>query len=476
MKRVLTLLLLLSISASAFASGDLFVTTTSYEVFGGTAQISILPPYSSVIDAYQIHSDAVVREYGKRWAFVVNRLFADNILVLDRNTGFGVVTQYSTSPTGLNPRDIHVEPVSTPGSGPGRAFITLYESNSLMVCDALTGANRNTIDLSSFADGDGLCEMDQLLEVPSAPGFPDGLLLVSLQRQDRGGAIWIAGDAVLAVIDIATESLVDTNPGTPDIDGIPLQLRNPFWRMEWAFVDGAWKVLVNCPGDYGVDDGGIEVVDPYTYQSEGVLVSDGDLGGDVLDFQIMGTTLGWAITNNSSFQTSLVRFDPTTAQVSQTVLTSAGFDLVDLEMSFDGRLFVGDRDAGNPGVRIYDPVGGSLLAGPLNTGLPPFDFVLLDEIPVDAPPIRLANRLTASPNPFNPRVKIRLEPAGAGTILEILDLRGRRVARVAGEADGSGTSWIWDGTNARGESVASGAYFARVEGIDVPPIKLMLVR
>jgi hypothetical protein len=281
---------------------------------------------------------------------------------------------------------------------------------------------------------------------------------------------------VLAVIDIATESLVDTNPDTPEVDGIPLQLRNPFWRMEWAFVDGAFKVLVNCPGDYGVDDGGIEIVDPYAYQSEGILVSDADLGGDVLDFQIMGTTIGWAITNNTSFQTALVQFDPTTAQVSQTVLTSAGFDLVDLEMSFDGRLFVGDRDAGNPGIRIYDPVGGSLLAGPLDTGLPPFDLALLDEIPVDAPQPRLASRLSASPNPFNPRVEIRLEPAFLVLDLEILDLRGRRVARLSGARDGAGTSWIWDGTNARGESVASGAYFARAIGIDVPPIKLTLVR
>ena len=121
-------------------------------------------------------------------------------------------------------------------------------------------------------------------------------------------------------------------------------------------------------------------------------------------------------------------------------------------------------------------MGGSLLAGPLDTGLPPFDLALLDEIPVDAPQPRLASRLSASPNPFNPRVEIRLEPAALVLDLEILDLRGRRVARLSGARDGAGTSWIWDGTNARGESVASGAYFARAIGIDVPPIKLTLVR
>ena len=42
-------------------------------------------------------------------------------------------------------------------------------------------------------------------------------------------------------------------------------------------------------------------------------------------------------------------------------------------------LFVSDRNSSNPGVRIYDPGTGALLAGPLNTGLPPFDITLLDE-------------------------------------------------------------------------------------------------
>jgi hypothetical protein len=470
--RLLPLLFVL-ISSPALATGDLFAVTTSYEVFGGTAQIDMLSPHGSTLDAYQVHSDAVVRNYGQRWAFILNRLGADNVLVLDRNSGFGVVTQYSVSSTGLNPRDIHVEPSSTPGSSPGRAFITLYESNSLMVCDALTGGNVSTIDLSVFADADGLCEMDQMIEIPSLPDHPEGLLLVSIQRQDRSGSFWVAGPATLALVDIATESLVDANPDTPEVDGIDLQLNNPFWRMAYQPVlDRGWRVLVNCPGSYGVDDGGIEMVNPATLQSDGVLISDSQLGGDLLDFQLFGTAMGWAITNSPTFQTALVQFDFATGTVLQTALTTAGFDLVDLETSFDGRLFVGDRTASAPGIRIYDPVGGALLAGPLDTGLPPFDFTLLDEIPVSTPAAQLAGRLIASPNPFNPRVEIRLENSMTAAGMEILDLRGRRVARF----DTPGSSWVWDGTNLRGEAAASGTYFARPLGLDIEPVKLTLVR
>lgn len=469
---VLALLLLLP--TVAFAAGELFATTTTYEVFGGTAWIDLDPPYAGTLDAYQVHSDALVRNYLRRWVFVVNRLFADNILVLDSQNSYAVAGQYSVASTGLNPRDIHVEPVAGPGSGPGRAFIPLYESNSMLVCDALTGANPNTIDLSVFADADGLCEMDQIVELPHAAGHPEGLLFVMIQNQDRSGSFWVpTAEARLALVDVATESLVDANPSTPGVDGIDLQFTNPFWRMQLVEIGGSWKVLVNCPGNYGVADGGVEIVDPYSFQSEGALIDEAELGGDILDFAVLGSAVGWAIRSSASYQTSLVRFDPATGTVLGTVLTTPGFDLVDLELSSDGRLFVGDRTASAPGVRIYDANDGTLLAGPLDTGLPPFDITLLDEIPVPAPVARTTGQLQVRPNPFNPRTEIRLESAAAGPVpqLEIVDLRGRRVARLDGRREGGQLRWIWDGAGA-----PSGAYFARVEGAAVPAAKLMLVR
>jgi hypothetical protein len=470
----LLLLMLLAGASPAGAAGDVFATTTSYEVFGGTAWIDIDPPYTATLDVYQIHSDAVVRNYDRRWVFVVNRLFADNVLVLDRQSGYGVVTQYSVASVGLNPRDIHVEPSAGPGSAPGRAFIPLYESNSLLVCDALTGANATTIDLSVFADEDGLCEMDRILEVSNVPGYPQGLLFVSVQNQDRSGSVWVpTADARLALIDVATESLVDANPATGAIDGIDLQLTNPFWRMELVQMGSDWKILVNCPGSYGVADGGIEVVDPFGWLSEGTLIDEATVGGDILDFAVLGTAVGWVIRSDQSYRTSLVSFDPAAGTLGEVILTTPGFDLADLEPSLDGRLFVGDRTPTNPGIRIYDVDDGTLLAGPLDTGLPPFDLTLLDEVPVAAPPPRLTGRLQARPNPFNPRVEIRLEPAAPGSTpeLEILDLRGRRIERLPGRRESTAVTWTWDGGGA-----PSGAYLARIAGSPSSTIKLMLVR
>jgi hypothetical protein len=63
-----------------------------------------------------------------------------------------------------------------------------------------------------------------------------------------------------------------------------------------------------------------------------------------------------------------------------------------------------------------------------------------------------------------------------GQVLEIHDLRGRLITRLTGRTDGEGLRWIWDGTDQGGVAVASGTYFAGVDAIAVPLVKLTLVR
>ncbi len=101
----------------------------------------------------------------------------------------------------------------------------------------------------------------------------------------------------------------------------------------------------------------------------------------------------------------------------------------------------------------------------------------------DAPPAPAA-RLRAWPNPFNARVRLELAaPAGGGTprpaSLAVYDLRGRRVAALyAGSlAPGETLAVAWDGADARGRPLASGAYFARaVVGGRAVTTRLALVK
>jgi len=455
MIRRLCATLLFSLALPAHATQDLFAVTTTYEVVGSTGRID-LDDYGTTTNEFTVHSDAVVRSHG-RYVFVVNRLFADNVLVLDAGDDYRVVRQFSVADTGLNPRDIEMVDET-------KAYVTLFESNDLLICNPLTGATLGTIDLSSFVVEDDFVEADQMLRVGDR-------LFVALQNLDRRVLPWaVTGSSMLVVIDTTTDTIVDADPETSGIQGVPFQVQNPYWRLAWDA--DRQRVLSIQTGVFGVLDGGVEVVDPFTLRSEGLLVTEAALGGDLLDFALVSPTLGWAMISRSDFSTCLVRFDPSTGATIDEFLCTPGFDLADMELSSDGRLFVGDRRAANPGVRVFDATTGAALAGPISTGLPPFDFVLLEGVPTDAPSVPRNEALAAYPNPFNPRVVIEVEGMEDGRV-EIVDARGRIVAERVLQAGRA----VWDGTARDGRPVASGVYRGRLAGRpDIRPVPLTLVR
>lgn len=71
-----------------------------------------------------------------------------------------------------------------------------------------------------------------------------------------------------------------------------------------------------------------------------------------------------------------------------------------------------------------------------------------------------------APNPFNPMTTIRYDvPTGGGKVtLRVYDVSGRLMKALVDEVQSAGQkSARWDGKNERGESVASGIYFYRME-------------
>ncbi|HKI84444.1 MAG TPA: T9SS type A sorting domain-containing protein, partial [Candidatus Krumholzibacteria bacterium] len=77
---------------------------------------------------------------------------------------------------------------------------------------------------------------------------------------------------------------------------------------------------------------------------------------------------------------------------------------------------------------------------------------------------RVAGLLAAYPNPFNPSTKIGMYLATPGHVtLEIFAVRGRRICRLVDGPMPAGKSTVeWDGRDMRGESLASGIYFAHL--------------
>ena len=92
------------------------------------------------------------------------------------------------------------------------------------------------------------------------------------------------------------------------------------------------------------------------------------------------------------------------------------------------------------------------------------------EFPSDQDTLRLQGKSYNYPNPFKvveEATRIRYVLAGACQVtIEIFDLEGRLVAvLIENEPKQAGEHIedVWDGTNLRGEHVANGVYFCRIE-------------
>ncbi len=331
----------------------LAVVSTDYMV--GSVSLIDLDTLETVASAV-VHADAVLRCRGDGVFDVVERLGSDRIRRFRVSaTGIEEVAGIDL-PDGSNPQDAAA--LST-----GEIGVPLYGTTSFAFLAGDLSASAGSTDLADLADSaDGLPEMYGAVETA-------GRLFVSLQLLDRTASPWSpTGPGVLAVIDPATRMLADMGAG-PGVQGVVLALENPFGPMR---VFGP-AILLSAVGAYGVEDGGIEAVNPATGTTLGIVVPESALGGDISDWIVRADDTGFALITAGFAEDRLVRFDlDSGATVGAPLLVSAGFTLSGLVDLDDGRIAVGDRTAGSAGMRIFDAESGAELTGtPISVGLPP---------------------------------------------------------------------------------------------------------
>ena len=430
-----------------------FVTTTDYAT-GSSSVISLDGSYSVVADVAGLHSDAVARYYGQRM-FVVNRFGGDNIQILDPASAFSTLRQFSVG-SSSDPHDIAV--VSDT-----KAYVTRYNDTALWIVDPSTGAQTGSVDLSGLADADGMPEMDQMAV------YGDHLF-VTIQRLDRLTTWGPVGTSYVAVVDIATDSLIDTDPVTPGTQSILLTGANPATDIQLNPCTG--KLYVSCVGFWGLQDGGVEIVDPVAFESEGFLFSESSAGGDISDVEIICEEKGYAIITNASFHTVLIKFDPSTGAKTGTMYSPGDFVLNDIEISPGRELFLADRTPTRPGIRVYDTVTDTeITPNPIDVGLPPFDisFSAATQTGIESGPPTPGMLGHNYPNPFNPQTTIPFSlERGARTSLSVYNAAGQRVRVLLDEYRPAGQHDVrWDGRDDLARPVSSGVYFVRLaaEGV-----------
>lgn len=304
--------------------------------------------------------DAVVRVHDDR-VFAVNRFSGSSVQEISRDGSLATLWRCSVG-AGSNPHDIVV-------IDERKAYVTRYDAVSIAIVDpsvgpSCAGFRKGTIDLSPWTDRDGIPEMDQMIRIGD-------LVYVALQRLDRDDFFRPATNGAVVVIDSTSDTVVDT---------IELAISNPFTETKGLTYDAhTRRILVGGPGTLfsNLDDGGIEAVDPNAATSLGVLLTGKDLGGDLVDFAMLGSSRGFAIVADENFVASIVEFDFDRGVIGSPLLSSSQ-NLSDIEVLEDGTLWVLDRNCFDPGLRAFRANDREeITAEPIYPGLTPFtlDFV-----------------------------------------------------------------------------------------------------
>lgn len=164
---------------------------------------------------------------------------ASSVVVIDVATW--QIEAVHSMPAGCSPVDVAVvEPV--------RAYVSCQTGTHLLRLDLDTGQTTPVVDLSGFADADGIPDMNLMAEF-------EGRLFVQLQRQFGS---MLQPPAMIAVVDVATEQIVDADSNQPGDQAIVLAGTAPKLRME--VVESSRRMIVSSTGTFH-DAGGIELVD-----------------------------------------------------------------------------------------------------------------------------------------------------------------------------------------------------------------------
>jgi hypothetical protein len=200
----------------------------------------------------------------------------------------------------------------------------------------------------------------------SAAVIADNKLFVAMQRLEG----WATQQAYIAVIDLDTNTEIDTDTQLDGLKGIPLNATNTF-----SLVEHNGQLYAAGRGGYNSDTGGLDKIDASTYAITPLIDSnsfpqlinfsdDSDNKNDsyyhVTDVAIVNDNLAYATLNieqgYATLETKIATINPSTGALS--VLTEPKElnkkEISDINIDANDRLWVGIANADAPGILVMD--------------------------------------------------------------------------------------------------------------------------
>jgi hypothetical protein len=294
--------------------------------------------------------------------YVVNRLGADSIQVLDPQLGFITPTNGMLSVgNGTDAWDIVF--VNT-----NKAYVSRLAAPQLLIINPTTLQITGEIDLSSLlkpTDSDGSPDPAYML-------LHNGMVYVALRHLDfTQSPFSTVARGEVVVIDSTTDRIASV---------ITLNGKDPASEFQFSPLN---RVLISSVGDLTVIDDGIEAINPDTNAVDSQFaVSEATMGGNITEFVIVSRTKGFAIVSDVNFAHSLITFDPSSGQRLRTIVGPLNVLMPHLALNSRNEVYVAviDTQLATSGLRIFDAnTDNEITTAPLNVGQFPPAFTVFIE-------------------------------------------------------------------------------------------------
>jgi hypothetical protein len=277
--------------------------------------------------------------------FVLSR--ADGTLTV-LHSGRGSRRVYAFGPDG--------EPEDVAAADPRTVYVTLRRGTALLRLDLRSGEVEEVVDLSGFADEDGIPDLGMMI-------IEGNRLFAQIRRYNEDAPLGFAAPGYVAVVDLATEELIDVDASTAGVQAIVLQGTAAKNRMQ--VVQESHRLYVSATGG-PFDEGGIEAIDLDTLESEGLVVreSDGLTGSDLGAFLFTTPDEGFLVYSTDFDLSSHLKPFTLTRGVEEgpDLHVSVGYFVPSLEVDAAGRtLFVPDGHFGQSGIYLFNARSGDRL-------------------------------------------------------------------------------------------------------------------
>jgi hypothetical protein len=275
----------------------------------------------------------------------------------------------------LGPSD---ELVDIKAVSPDIAYITRRNAKQLLRLDLRSGMTEEVLDLGVLADPDGVPDLGTMT-------VHDGRLFIQLQRQYFDGPPPYPRPFI-AVMDISSEQLIDTDPVRDGLQAI--ELAGTFPKMKMQVVQQTQKLFVSATGAF-FDAGGIEMIDLNRLRTDGLVIREADdfTGADLGAFVMVTPDRGFlAYSTDLLLSSHLHQFSLTTGVDQRELAVALNYFSPAIEFdSATNSVFFPVGGMPDDGLLAFDATTGTQLSGQLiATSGPPTDLALVAAIPEPA--------------------------------------------------------------------------------------------